>query len=277
MDLPAHGALASFARQQAHGDQHLARARQLLERAIRQRWADGMINRDPDGTFSAQLGPQEIEKLMRPPSATTDVVDDFRYDKSSPIGALVAMLNLMPTEADLLAVLLACETDPASSRLAGYLSGNQGSAMLTVDTLFEIAYRPRVLRLGDAASLLHSDLAPEGPARRLRFLTVDGADTRPFLAQGVRLHPRLTSWLLGRHELAGELASQARLIRPAPPIGECDEKLVQRAIQAFKQQHRLVVIEGAVGAGRALLLQTVAYQLDRPLLMVSGRGLDATS
>jgi len=181
----------------------------------------------------------------------------------------------MPTEADLLAVLLACETDPACSRLAGYLAGNQGSATLTVDTIFEIAYRPRVLRLGDAASLLHADLAVEGPARRLRFLTVDGADTRPFLAQSVRLHPRLTAWLLGRRELAGELASHARLIQPAPPLGECDDKLVQRTLQAFKQLHRLIVIEGAVGAGRSLLLQTVAYQLDRPLLLVGGRGLDA--
>ena len=269
---PAH--LATFARQQGHADAHLTRARTLLERAIRQRWADGMINRDPDGAFSASLGPQEIELLMRPPSARTESVEDFRYDKTSAIGELVAKLDLMPTEADLLAVLLACETDPASSRLAGYLGGTQGAATLTVDTLFEIAYRPRVLRLGDAASLLHADLAPEGPARRLRFLTVDGADTRPFLAQSVRLHPRLTAWLLGRRELAGELVSQARLIQPSPPLGECDEKLVRQTIQAFSQSNRLVVIEGSVGAGRGLLLETAAYRMDRPLLVVGGRGLD---
>ena len=270
-----HGSLVWFAKQRGDADAYLTRARFLLERAIRQRWADGMLGRDNDGHFTSVLGPQQIERMMRPPGPAAELVEDFVYDPQTPLGGLVAQLRLRPTEADLLAVLLACETDPASARLATYVSGNASSPSLTVDTLFEIAYRPRTFTHGDAASMLHHDLAAEGPARRLRFLVVDGADSRPFLSQGVRLHPRLTAWLLGRRELAGELSSCARLIRPEAPIGASDPELVDKLVRGFEEPGRLITVEGTIGSGRALLLRSAAYQLNRPLLAVSGRGLDA--
>jgi hypothetical protein len=109
------------------GDDHLERARYLLERAIRARAADGA---------------QEIERLMRPPAAA-ELIGDHAYDRASPIGDLVARLGLQPTEADLFAVLLACETDPASARLATQLAANPNASAMTVDTLFEIAMDER--------------------------------------------------------------------------------------------------------------------------------------
>ena len=273
MGDPPATTLAFFARQQDRSDDHLERARRLLERAIRARWADGMISREAEGGFSSFLGTQEIERLMRP-STSTDLVDDHRYDPASPIGDLVARLGLQPTEADLLAVLLACETDPASARLAAYLAGNPNAFSMTVDTLFEIAYRPRALSLGQAATLLHGDLAADGPARRLRFLLVDGADNRPFLAQGVRLHPRITGWLLGRRTLDSDLTANARLCAPDRPVGECDEKQLATLVRSLREPRRLILLQGAVGSGREILLRFAAHELGRPLLLVGGRGLD---
>ncbi len=273
VDDVAARSVAFLARQQDRTDDHLIRARRLLERAIRQRWADGLLSRESDGGFTTALGPAEIDRLMRPPTGT-ELVDDHAYDPASPVGQLAAGLGLRPTEADLVAVLLACETDPSSARLVAYLSGHGGTAALTVDTLFEIAYRPRVTSVGQAAVLMHGDLAADGPARRLKFLIMDGAETRPFLSQGVRLNPRLTSWLLGRRQLDAELDATARLLPPDPPAGESDAKQVAQVADAFAAGRRLIVVHGPNGVGRELLLRSVAHRLGRPLLLVSGRGLE---
>ncbi|HVV88706.1 MAG TPA: AAA family ATPase [Kofleriaceae bacterium] len=273
-DAVAARSLAFLSRQQDKHDDHLVRARRLLERAIRQRWADGLISREADGAFSAALGPQEIDRLMRPP-ATGEIVEDHVYDPASPVGQLAAGLGLRPTEADLVAVLLACETDPSSARLVSYLAGTAGTAALTVDTLFEIAYRPRVTSVGQAAVLMHGDLAADGPARRLKFLVMDGTETRPFLSQGVRLNPRLTSWLLGRRQLDAELDATAKLLPPDPPPGELDPQLVERAAEGFTAGKKLLIVHGPNGAGRELLLRSAAHRLGRPLLLVNGRGLEA--
>jgi len=263
-----------LARQLDRSDDHLERARRLLERAIRSRWADGMLSREADGGFSSFLGPAEVERLMaRKTASPSEPVLDHRYDPAGPLGALVASLGLQPTEADLLAVLLACETDPVAARLAAYLAGNPNAYAMSVDTLFEIAYRPRRLGVSEAATLLHGDLAPDGPARRLRFLLVDGADTRPFLAQSVRLHPRLTAWLLGRRTLDSELTANARLIAEFPP-GECNEEQLALVMRSFEEPRKLMVLNGAPGSGREILLRFAAHRLNRPLLLVGGRGLD---
>jgi AAA+ superfamily predicted ATPase len=252
-------------------DDHLERARKLLERAIRARWADGMISREEGG--NAQLGTLEIEKLMRP-QAQVELVEDHPYDPASPIGDLVRRLGLQATQADLLSVLLACETDPVSTRLAAYLGGSPQAGALTIDTLFEIAYRPRSHSNGEAAAIMHGDLAPEGPSRRLRFLIVDGAESRPFLSQGVRLHPRLTGWLLGRHTLDSELTAHARLSPADRPVGDCDQKQLATLVRSLSEPRRLILLQGAQGSGREMLMRFAAHELGKPLLVVSGRGLD---
>jgi len=96
MGDPPATTLAFFARQQDRSDDHLERARRLLERAIRARWADGMISREAEGGFSSFLGTQEIERLMRP-STSTDLVDDHRYDPASPIGCPIETERSNPT------------------------------------------------------------------------------------------------------------------------------------------------------------------------------------
>jgi ATP-dependent 26S proteasome regulatory subunit len=230
---------------ESSSDDHIERARHLLERAIRDREAPG------------------------------ECITDHRYDPRSPISELVTKLHLHPTEADLFAVLLACETDPASARLAAQVSGTPNAFAMSFDTLFEMVYRPRMLSHGEAATALHADLAADGIARRLRFLLVDGSDSRSFLAQSVRLHPRIVGWLLGRRALDSELTANARLIAPDEPIGECDDTLAGVVTRAYESGGRIVLLQGLPGAGREMLLRFVAHRLGRPLLLVSGRGLDA--
>src|SRR6185295_9203514 len=103
-------------------DAYLQRARSLIERAIRRRWDEGLITKDADGVFTAFLGAEHIERLMGPQAAVGGVHDprripDVTFDPQTPLGALCARLGLTPSQADLLAVLLACETDPACARL----------------------------------------------------------------------------------------------------------------------------------------------------------------
>src|SRR6187455_500187 len=140
---------------------YLIRARALIEAAIRRRWAEGLITRDADGVFTAFLGANEIEKLMRAEAPTDGPVADHVYPPDLPLSVLGHRLWLEPGEVDLLAVLLACDTDPRSARLATYLGGNQAPLALTFELVLEIVYRARHPRQSDAAAAAFHDLAPD--------------------------------------------------------------------------------------------------------------------
>src|SRR5207245_2704154 len=101
--------------------------------------------RDPDGVFTAYLGAEHVERLMRPAAGPErrEIIEPFQYERTSPLGQLVDRLQLSPSEADLLAVLLACEVDPVAARLVAYLGGNQAPLTLTMELLFEIVYYGR--------------------------------------------------------------------------------------------------------------------------------------
>ena len=268
---------ASDARPRITDADYVTRARGLIERAIRRRWADGLITKDSDGVFTAFLGAGEIERLMRPTTAAEPVtiVEDYAYDPGSPLGKLVANLGLAPSEADLIALLLACEVDPASSRLVAYLGGNQQQFAMTIDLTYEIVYRLRDTRQAVTAALLHRDLAPHRRLRRLRYIVLDGADSRVTLAQGLRLHPRLTAWLVGGESLDAELTAHARLFAPRDPLGEVDAEQLKRVTAALQSPERLLMVDGPARSGRELLLRFGAARCGRELLVVGGRGLGA--
>src|SRR5690349_16926742 len=99
---------------------YLVRAITLIEHAIRRRWAEGLITRDADGVFTAFLGANEVEKLLRPVATPAATIGDHSYDPDGPLDTLDGRLDLSPTELDLLAVLLAVETDPKTAKLVTY-------------------------------------------------------------------------------------------------------------------------------------------------------------
>jgi AAA+ superfamily predicted ATPase len=243
---------------------------------VERRWQDGLLTRDPDGVFTSVLGAGEVEKLIQQPSSATAALPplpDYHYDPASPLGQLSAQLRLEPSEADLLALLLACETDPASARLVTYLGGNQSAFNLTLDLVFDIVYRQRNPIQTAAAAMQHRDLAPDGRLRRLRYVLVDGGDSRVALAQSIRLHPRLLAWLLGQRQIDAQLAAHASLVPPRTPVGECDPEQLANVVAALRSGGRTLLIEGAPQSGRQLLLEFAAAQLGAPLIVVSGRGL----
>lgn len=255
---------------------YLVRTRALLEVAIRRRWTEGLITRDADGVFTSYLGANDVEKLMAPNTAASATVDDHRYDPAGPLGVLAARLALRPSQLDLLAVLLACESDPRSARLATYLGGNQGPLALTFELLLEIVYRARHPRQSDAAAALFADLAPGHALRRLRFVVVDGAAQRVALAQGVRLDGRVVGWLLRQGDLEPELAPYVRRYDAAtPPPTPADPAQVEPAVAALAAGGRILDVQGARQSGREFLLRHAAIAAQRPLLVVTGRGLGA--
>jgi len=257
-------------------DDYLVRSRALLEHAIRRRWAEGLITRDADGVFTSYLGAQEIERLMAAPSGPGQVLADHAYAAGQPLTVLVERLGLGPTEADLVAVLLACESDPRSARLATYLGGNQTPLTIPFELLLEIVYRARYPRQSDASAAIFRDLAPHRPLRRLRYVVLDGAAQRVTLAQGVRLDGRVASWLLGSDELDPELVPFARCYPPGePPPIAVDDALIAQAVAGFRAGGRLLDLQGPRQSGRELLLRHAAAAVGRALLVVSGRGLGA--
>jgi AAA+ superfamily predicted ATPase len=253
---------------------YLIRARALIEAAIRRRWTEGLITRDADGVFTAFLGANEIEKLMRAEAPTDGPVADHVYPPDLPLSVLGHRLWLEPGEVDLLAVLLACDTDPRSARLATYLGGNQAPLALTFELVLEIVYRARHPRQSDAAAAAFHDLAPDRPLRRLHFVVVDGADKRIALAQGVRLDSRVTAWLLGNQDLDPEIAPFVRRFdRNDRPDAEMASTLIQPALAAFQGGGRLLDLQGPRQSGRELVLRHAAVTANRQLLIVRGRGL----
>jgi AAA+ superfamily predicted ATPase len=255
---------------------YLVRARALIEAAIRRRWAEGLITRDADGVFTAFLGANEIEKLMRADEQAEAAVADHVYPADHPLSVLSHRLWLEPSEVDLLAVLLACDSDPRSARLATYLGGNQAPLALTFELVLAIVYRARHPRQSDAAAAAFRDLAPDRPLRRLRYIIVDDTDKRVALAQGVRLDSRVSTWLLGNQDLDPAIAPFVRRYeRDDRPAAEMPSALIQPALAAFQSGGRILDLQGPRQSGRELVLRHAAAQANRPLLVVRGRGLGA--
>ena len=249
---------------------YLVRTRLLVEAAIRRRWSEGLLNQDPDGVFTSFLGADHIDRLIHPTPVAHEPFGEHVYDRGAPLGRFAAVQGLSSSQADLFALLLACEIDPAAARLLSYLGGNQAQFVLSLDLVFEVVYRARSARYDEAAALLHEDLAPRGRLRQLRFVTLDDAASLSSLAQPIRLAPRLLPWLLGQRGLDAALRSLARLEPPAEPDGCCDATALERVIAAFGDGGRLVTLGGAAYSGRSMLLRFAAARLDRPLLLVGG-------
>ncbi len=255
--------MAFLSRRRDAADDFLTRARLLVGLAVQQRRSTGMLG----------AGQGTIDALLRP-AIPGVLVEDHSYQPGTPFAELVRELGLGASSADLLAVLLASETDPAIAQLLAHLGATTAP---TVDVLFDIVYRPRALAHSGAAAMLHRDLAADARLRRLELLQIDGAGARPFLLQTVRIAPRLTSWLLGLRDLDPELASSVELIEPAPVAAPLSADLVERTLAAMCGRDRVVILRGARGSGRELLLRAVAHRLGKRLLVVDGRRLPASS
>ena len=273
--------LAAPAAGLAPADLPLARARVLIGAAIRRRWDEGLLARDPDGVFTAFLGADHVERLMegRAPSADGTPAwvgsEAVLWPEAGALGRIARLLHLTSTQCDLLAVLLACETDPGAARLMSYLGGNQSQFAVTIDLALEAVYRARTPSQLEASALIHADLAASGPLRRLRMVLLDGTDNRVALAQGIRLQPRMVDHLVQGGGFDPELSAVAALYPPERPAGECAAADLAAAVAAFRAGDRLLIVEGAPRSGRELLLRFAAAELGRPLLSVSTRGLSA--
>jgi hypothetical protein len=253
---------------------HLIRAIFLIEHAIRRRWAEGLITKDADGVFTSFLGANDVERLLKPTEPTTRV-DDFAYAPDGRLATLSSRLGLGPSELDLIAVLLACETDARASRLVTYLGGNQAAHALTFELLLEIVYRARAHDRSDAAAMLFRDLSPHGVLRRLHCVVVDGVAQRVTLAQGVRLERRVVAWLLGERGIDPDLHLFARWFEPdaaALPAPACD---VEPLTAALRARGRVVDRPGPRSRGRELLARHGAVAAGKPLLVVDAAGLGA--
>lgn len=236
--------IAFLGKRRDPSDDYLTRARQLVEQAVDHRRSPGTL------------------------------VEDHPYLPNTPFGELIRELELGATTSDLLAVLLASETDPAISQSLAQLGA---TTAVTVNVLFDIVYRPRVHVHSAAAAMLHRDLAANSRLRRLELLHIDGAGSRPFLLQSVRIAPRLTSWLLGLRDLDPELASTAQLVEPSPVTAPLSEALVEQACAAMRDRDRVLLVRGARGSGRELIVRAAAHRMGKRLLVIDGRQLPAAS
>ncbi|MBA3457751.1 MAG: ATP-binding protein [Deltaproteobacteria bacterium] len=254
---------AFLAKRRDPADDYLTRARMLVELAVNQRRSTGMLG----------AGQGTIDALLRP-AVPGVLVADHDYLPGTPFAELIRELGLGSSTADLLAVLLASETDPAIAQLLAHLGATSAP---TLDVLFDIVYRPRAIAHSQAAAMLHRDLAADALLRRLRLLHLDGVDSRPFLLQTIRIAPRLTSWLLGLRDLDPELAASVELVAPQPVNAPLSVEIVERVAAAIRQRDRVLVLRGARGSGRELVMRAAAHRLGRSLLVIDGRRLPPAS
>src|SRR5258706_77933 len=120
--------------------------------------------------------------------------------------------------------------------------------------LIELAIPTRGAGQAGGAAPMRADRAPQGRVGRRRCGGADGADSRSALAQGIRLHPRVTSWLVGQEAIDADLSAFAHLPQPLDPPGECDAEALATVGAAFQRGGRLVLVEGLPQVGRELLL-----------------------
>jgi hypothetical protein len=251
---------------------YIVRARMLLERALRRRWASGLIASD-EGSKAA------IERLLEPSAAHPDagpaLIPDHVYGSDDPVGRFSTRLALSASETDLIAVLLACEADPIAGRLITYLGGPSTPFTLTFDLLLEIVYSCRRARHSETAELAAHDLAPDRVLRRLRYVSVGHVEQRVMLGQTVRLYPRVAAWLLGNERLDADLAARAHLSPPFEPSDEMAPKDVDQVVAAFRAGGKLLLVQGPPRSGRETLCRIGAARVGRPLLVVEGRNLSS--
>lgn len=257
-------------------DGYLRRVRTLIGRAIRRRWNEGLLAREHEGAFAGYVGADMVEHLLSSKPATLGPpLGDYEYEVSAPLGRLVQLLKLDPSTADLLALLLACDSDPVSSRLITYLSGHQAQSVLNMEMVFEIIFRDRCPLQSDAVALMNRCLSSRHPLRRLQLVLIDEYENRSALAATIRNHKRLFSWLIKDQELPAELSAMARIVRGLPAQGECDSACLKQVLTAMQTAARLVYLDGPPQSGREMLAQFAAAQLNRPLLVVDGTLLGA--
>ena len=257
-------------------DAPILHARQLIVQAIRRRWDKGLLTRDPDGVFTAFLGAPQIDRLIAEPvdAPAGEPASEMVVDGAEPLGRLAAALSLSARQVDLVAVLLACEIDPVTTRLITYLGGNQSQFTANADLMLEIVYGPRERGTMAASALMLADLGPHAALGRYGIVVVDGQDGRSSLASGVRLHARIVQLLVEDARFDPGLVGVARLVAPDEPHAECSAESVAAVVAALGARDRLVLLEGMAGSGREIVMRAAAAAVGRPLLVVNGRGID---
>ncbi|MBV9546920.1 MAG: hypothetical protein JOY61_21340, partial [Chloroflexi bacterium] len=134
-------------------------------------------------------------------------------DVAAQLHRLIQTYALDPLDADVLLICLAPEIDRRYERLYGYLQDDLTRRRPTIDLV--------LLLLEYDSPLIRRALGPDGHLAKRNLLadTTDaGTEPTSFLSTTLRLHPRISEYLLGLDHLDPALESWARFEAPASDL-----------------------------------------------------------
>jgi hypothetical protein len=185
--------------------------------------------------------------------------------RTGTFGAVVRTAQLSQAESELLALLVAVETQPRRQVLVAYLNDDVTARFLSVDTVR--------LMLGDAAEVVLA-AGPGSGLRRAHFLEYGGEN--PWSRISLRLHPEVVWWLAGDRALpvdapagvewiAGKVAGSGAVVVSS---GSDRRRRLEAALSALGEPGAIVtqlpsaprewsaVIRWATLSGSAVLLES---------------------
>jgi hypothetical protein len=260
------------------------RGRTLLAGGIQRGLERGILRRVDDGMFAPVLGPEQIEALLAkdlPIPVGSGAPSDAPSSSSSSTAGLRALLARAGASAiaeDLLAIVIAAESDPVSQAMVSFLRGGETGAALTVGGL-ALALDPR------PPWEVLAEIGTGSPLRARRLIDVTDKPGELMSGAAVRVAPRLVRWLTAPRTLAPELASFCTLYPSAgapilqPAALEAVEAVVAEVASFVRAQRETsgdgasarrarcdMILRGPRGSGRREIAREACRRLGVPLL-----------
>lgn len=186
----------------------------------------------------------------------------FEVPPNTPLTDLAAIFSLEPTSLQLLATVLACETEASAGQRLAELGAVGG---LTV------AMAERIV-----GPLVGAALAASAPLRRWRMVELAGHG--PLCERVIRMDERILDYLLERPGLDARLEGLVQASRSTDTAVKADDKHLERLVGALtaKGPPPVLVIEGGFAEQRRTLVQQAAAQAGARVLRLDAADLPST-
>ena len=251
-----------------HQRSELAIQRAHAHIALRLAWL-AHLGEQPHGHAAAADTPDAEATFRQAPAQRTLARQAAHYDqltqqdRTSPFARLTTTFELLPREADLLALCWAHQLDPGLSPQLARLNGGDGHALITEAMAARVYQHGRLLAVG-GGSALH------------RWRLVHSLPRGPGEAPALQLDGALLPFLSGRRASDAMLAGCTQVRAPMPPLDHWPvadiSAQIHRAMRAGAPVR--VWISGPPLSGRRTFAACVAEQFEMELLTVDSSAID---
>jgi hypothetical protein len=249
---------------------------ELLDRAIGQpAWAGLPLPPEMLAEVQARLGELSCD-IAEQTADSLSRTDPLR------LAVLAARFGLTQLDLDVILLCLAPELDRSYQRLYAYLHDDISRQLPTVDLALGL-FCPDL----DSKLAARARFAPTAPLRDLHLVELHQPPDGSLLDSTLRLEPRVTSFLFGEPSGSGDACVDDRLrgyVTLLPADAACAEPVFADPLRtrlAHLAEHpsttSILYFEGPYGVGKRTAAAAIGRVMARPLLIVAGRRLGASS